>query len=91
MITINKKEEPSAQPGQPDAITDSSAIEHKSACPIPLSVKIGYLVWGSRQTYSYSNNPARHKCTITNKARNDKRKAKNKMAKLSRRANRRKK
>jgi hypothetical protein len=103
MIDINKKEEPSAQPGQSDAITNSAVVEHKSAHPTVPKTKIWTLVattqaimehieseWEDKRASSHSADSALQKCTMTNKAYN-KRKAKNKMAKLSRRANRRKK
>ena len=44
----------------------------------------------SRRVYSHSNDAAHRKCTMTDKAYN-KRKARNKIAKMSRRANRRRK
>jgi hypothetical protein len=48
------------------------------------------LVWRSRRVYSRGSNAARRKCTITDKAYR-KRRARNKIAKMSRRANRRRK
>jgi hypothetical protein len=65
----------------PDAVLAQDVMEQ---------MELECLAWRSRSIYQRDNNPAHHKCTMTAKAYS-KRRAKNRMAKLSRRANRRRK
>jgi hypothetical protein len=82
---------------RPTATTWRSLLAHPGVGPgdvlaqdVMGQMELECIAWRSKRVYQRNNNPARRKCTMTAKAYS-KRKAKNRMAKLSRRANRRRK